>query len=75
MSQNLRQENRQEGEHQSESRVGAEGEVTPEALLERDAAANPVPAEVEQRLRATLAKEPKRARPSFWRRLFGGGGR
>ena len=44
---------------------------SPEALLRHDAAQNPAPPAVGDRLRATLADEPPPRPGSWWRRLFG----
>jgi hypothetical protein len=45
--------------------------ASPEEMLRYDAAQTPPPAAVEQRLKDSIAQEP-RPRRSWWRRLFGG---
>jgi hypothetical protein len=75
-SENLRHRSREEEESLGEQASGAEAKTlefeTPEELIRHDAKETQVPAEVETRLKQSLADEPK-AKPGFLRRLFGGG--
>ena len=43
--------------------------ATPEEMLRHDAALNPPPPRVEERLQQSIAREPAPAQP-WWRRLF-----
>ncbi|MEY4489218.1 MAG: hypothetical protein RIQ79_1726, partial [Verrucomicrobiota bacterium] len=54
---------------QQNSAPGAAEFATPEALLRHDAAQTPVPPQVADRLRASLAAEPVKS-AAWWRRLL-----
>ena len=56
--------------HQQSSSQGAADFASPEALLRHDAAATPVPPQVCDRLRASLAADPVKT-AAWWRRLLG----
>lgn len=75
-SENLRHRSHESEESAAEQSLDAEAKTlefeTPEELIRHDANGTQVPAEVESRLRRSLADEPK-TKPGLWRRLFGGG--
>ena len=54
--------------HQQNATQGATEFESPEALLRHDAAQTPVPPQVSERLRASLAAEP--VKPASWWRRF-----
>ncbi|MGD0539385.1 MAG: hypothetical protein ABSC03_17265, partial [Verrucomicrobiota bacterium] len=62
---------RQQAEEQARQQTApvAREFATPEELLRLDAAQNPPPPRVEERLQQSLATEPAPAQP-WWRRLF-----
>jgi hypothetical protein len=70
----LRQEQRRDHEQEVVEHVAqqAEGQqfASVEELLRHDREQNPVPAEVGERLNASISAEPKRSRPWF-KGLFG----
>lgn len=61
--------------HQHEAAAAAPGLEfdSPEALLRHDAAENPAPPSVAERLRESFADEAPPPKTSWWRRLLGGG--
>jgi hypothetical protein len=58
-----------QGQQQNTTQGAAEF-AGPEALLRHDASQTPVPTQVTDRLRASLAVEPVKP-AAWWRRLFG----
>jgi hypothetical protein len=56
--------------HQQSTTQGAAEFASPEALLRYDASQTPVPPQVAERLRASLATEPVKS-DSWWRRILG----
>jgi uncharacterized membrane protein YcjF (UPF0283 family) len=60
----------QQEQQTAAARAGREF-ASPDEMLRYDAAQTPPPPAVEQRLKDSIAQEP-RPRRSWWRRLFGG---